>query len=93
MPCLQKCGPTRRRCRKARRDQAGAGAGVSERIEIFRVVEKADVGRPGAIERRDIADAAVGRIAVTQLGVRQRRNLGDRQLAIGFDKSRHAYPL
>jgi len=29
----------------------------------------------------------------TQLGVRQRRNLGDRQLAIGFDKSRHAYPL
>ena len=38
---------------KARRRQADAGAGRRERIEIFRIVEKRDVGRPSAIKRRD----------------------------------------
>jgi hypothetical protein len=38
---------------KARRRHADVGAGRRERIEIFRIVEKRDVGRARAIKRRD----------------------------------------
>jgi hypothetical protein len=55
---------------EARSDQTGAGARSGRIAEKFRIVEEADVGRPGHIKRRDIADAPIGRVAVAQLGAR-----------------------
>ena len=58
---------------KARADEAGARARDRQRVEKFGLVEKADVGCDRGVERRDIADAPVERIARSRLGARQRR--------------------
>ena len=71
-------GKRRRACRPIRRD-----------IWNF---EKAHVGCGCGIERRNIADAPVGRIAVAQPGARQRGDLAGRQFAVRFDKIRHTRP-
>jgi hypothetical protein len=75
---------------KARRRQADAGAGRRERIEIFRIVEKRDVGRPRAIKRRDIADAPVERRMRPRLGAGELDDFLDRQLAVGWEEIRHS---
>ena len=79
----------RQRRGKARPDQTGAGARRRGVAEIFGIVEEAQIGRARGIERRDIADAAIGRIALAQLGARQRGDLAGRQFAIGGDKIGH----
>ena len=79
-----------RLCGKALRRQAGAGARRRERIEIFRIVEKANVGRPRAIKRRNIADAPVERRIRSRLGAGEPDDLLDRQLAVGWEEMRHS---
>ena len=81
--------PFRRPRGKARRQQASAGARHGERVEIFRVVEKRDVGRPRPIKRRNVADAPVERRAGPRLGAGERDDLSDRQLAVGWKEIRH----
>src|SRR5271167_4063315 len=61
-----------------------------ERIEIFRIVEKANVGRPRAIKRRNIADAPVEWRPRPRLGAGEPDDLLDRQLAVGWEEMRHS---
>ena len=65
---------------KARRREADAGAGRREPIEIFRIVEKRDVGRARAIERR----------IRPRLGAGELDDLLDRQIAVGWEEIRHS---
>src|SRR5580692_7079941 len=53
--------PLRRLRRETRSREADAGPRRRERIEIFLIVEKSDVGRLRAIERRDVTNAPVQR--------------------------------
>src|SRR5262249_46263286 len=64
-------------------DQAGAGPGGGQLARILRVVEERHVAGAGAIERRDVVDAAgeIGRL--TRLGPRESRDLADREGARG----------
>ena len=77
-------GQTWRRLRfKARADEASSRARDRQRVEKFGLVEKADVGCDRGIERRDIADAPVERIARSRLGARQLSDLLDRERPLG----------
>jgi hypothetical protein len=80
---------TRRLFDKAWRDQAGAGAGRGKLAGIFRIVEKAQVGCAGGIERRDIADWTLGGVAGAKLGARQRGDGAGGKFAIRYDKIPH----
>src|SRR5215469_6896102 len=80
---------TRRSFDKARRDQASAGAGRRQCGGIFRIIEKAEVGRAGGIERRNIADRTVGGVAGAKLGARQGSDGARGELAIRYDKIPH----
>ena len=68
---------------KARADETGARARDRQGVEKFGLVEKADIGCDRGVERGDIADAPVERIARARLGARQRRDLLDRQRPLG----------
>src|SRR5689334_11179909 len=81
---------TRRLVDKARRDQAGAGARRRQGAGKFRIVEKTQVGYAGSIERRDVADRTIGRVASAKLGPGQSRNRTGGKLAIRYDKIPHA---
>ena len=74
---------------KPRRDQACAGPCLRKLASIFRVIHKADVGRSGRVERCDVTNAPIGRIALTQFGARQRRDLAGREFAVRYDKVPH----
>src|SRR5205085_561293 len=80
---------TRRLFDKPRRDQAGSGVGRRQGTGIFRIVEKTQVGCAGGIERRDVADRTIGRVAGAKLGPGQSRNRAGGELAIGYDKIPH----
>jgi len=86
---LENGNARRQRSGKARPDQTGAGARYRGITEIFGVVEKGQVGRPGGIERRDVPDAAIGGNAFAQLGARQRGDVAGGQLASGSDRVGH----
>ena len=75
---------------KARADEAGARARDGQGVKKSGLVEKADIGRDRGVERGDIADAPVERIAGAQLGARQRRDLLDREHPLGSQGVRHA---
>ena len=89
---LQYGNAARRRGGETGRDQTGAGTRARQIAEVFRAVEKTEVGRGGGIERRNVADAPLGRIAFAQFGARQRNDLADRQLTVRFDKIGHSRP-
>jgi hypothetical protein len=74
---------------KARRDQAGAGAGGGKLARVFWIIEKAEIGGTGAVERRDIADRPLGGVAGAKLGTRQGGNRPGGELAIRYDKIPH----
>jgi hypothetical protein len=74
---------------KARCDQAGAGAGGRQLAGIFRIFQKANVGGAGGIERRNVTDQAVGRIARAELGAGQGSDRAGREFALRYDKILH----
>ena len=70
----QDCQAWRRLRFEARADEAGTCARDRQRVEKFGLVEKADVGGDRDVERGDITDTPVERIARSRLGARERRD-------------------
>ncbi len=60
-------------------DKTCAGAGRSQRVVVFRVVEEAEVVGAGEVERRHICDELIEPRAVARLRARQRRDLAHGQ--------------
>jgi hypothetical protein len=75
---------------KARAEKARSRARNCQCVEKSGLVEKADIGCDRGVERRDIADAAVERIARSRLGARESCDLLDRERPLGLCSVRHA---
>src|SRR5262249_29045952 len=74
---------------KTRRDQTHTSAGRRQGGRIFWIVEEAQIGSAGGIERRDVTDRTLGGIAGAKLGARQGGDRAGGEVAIRYDKIPH----